>query len=194
MKKIIIVLTFICLNAWGSCENIQWISNPRLTNNQFIGHLKQKCMINKANGDLESFHHFLRQTIGNDVVTRHSGPVSGRIQSIAVEVYDQTLRVSDGLIRQLMSFGKRENELVYRLRSVDINFNGFAGYLAQLEVDFKVTQISSNDFEVELINKVVVNKPSAAPGGIFLNMSTRNTRNQFNQSMRNLIRDLNQNL
>jgi hypothetical protein len=175
----------------SSCSNERFVEPPKLSQGKFIGILEATCKISGSAGNISGVYKSFRKDIFNDVVTIHLNATNDHSLGLAGEKFDITVKTNEGNIRNLIKIASDQRDrFLYESRSKSIHFSGLSSYLSKLDVVISVNRLANGDVEVKLLNTTNVNKPALAPGRIFLNMATKQAREEFNKQLPRLVKDV----
>lgn len=182
-------------DSWN-CENPTWGQEPSLTEGVFSAVIQATCQvyIQKDAGISWLFEKLQSEYKKSEKYEIHQGPFISHEGSFLVVNYDLTDKLNeegtDLAIRQdVILKTDQKKELNYLTQSKAIQASGTAAYLRAVSFETEV-KAKPNAYEVNLKNRVEIEKPWFALGFLFKPMSESITREKFVKAQEKLIRYL----
>ena len=162
------------LTAQWTCADPQWVNEPGMVNDQFVGILSNECTIEAPNTErnMKGAQDFFIETTNKSRVI-HKGPVDETYESLPSKYYDVTVRdqgEEEVVVRQDVHLATDlKTRVIYDMKSTSIEGSGLAGYLRFVATRIQVD--GAGPLKVRVRNEVRVEKPWYAPEGIFVSKS-----------------------
>lgn len=179
-----------------NCEKAVWSRAPELTNGVFSAAIASTCWVDieKDSGIQWLFQRLQKEYQRGEKYEIHQGPQVTQQNGFTIIRYDLTDKLNeegdDLAIRQDVELkSDQKNELIYFTISKEIQASGTAAYLKSVSFETRVKALS-NAYQVELQNRVEIEKPWFALGFLFKPMSASITEDKFIKAQEKLIKYL----
>ena len=192
-----------------NCGDNEWVDEPRMEDGRFKGEVAVECVLTATEGHgvtgLEAYF------IGNveHSTEVHSGPDASEWDGLPSRQYDVTSVAPTGdgngqisIRSQVNVASDQATRVVYASESTDVEADGNAGFLKQLNITLDVRVDASQtlasgvarQFTVRMVNYLEVKKPWYAPSGIFFKKAKESALDQFESRRREVMPELWRNL
>lgn len=186
-------LSFSDVAAVWSCKEASWKEEPRLEDGIFSATIQTTCQIeeNKSDRIVWLFNKLQTEYQKKEKYEIHKGPVpfqEGELKGLRYDLTDKLSEEgSDIAIRQNVELlTDSQRELRYQTKSTEIQASGTASYLRHVSFQTRVF-FQNNSYEVNLENKVIVERPWFALSFLFKPFSAKITEDKFETARNRLL-------